>query len=45
MTIMKVVIGKKSWQIPVPAAAVKQEGQTVFIVIGCKGFVDGFFYS
>ena len=43
--ITNVVIGKKSWQIPVPAAAVKQEGQTVFIVIGCKGFVDGFFYN
>ena len=41
--IMKVAKGKKSWLIPVPAAAVKQEGQTVFTVIGCKGFVDGFF--
>lgn len=43
--IVTVAIGKKSWQIPVPAAAVKQEGQTVFVVIGCKGFVDCFFYS
>jgi hypothetical protein len=27
----------------VPAAAVKQEGLAVFIVIGHKGFVDGLY--
>jgi hypothetical protein len=41
--IMTKVTGKKSWQIPVPAAAVIQEGRAVFIVIGRKGFVGGFF--
>jgi len=29
----------------VPAVAVKQEAQAVFKVIGCKGFVGGFFYN
>ena len=29
----------------VPAVAVKQDEQVVFVVIGCKGFVDGFFYN
>jgi hypothetical protein len=37
-------VGKKSWQIPVPAAAAKQEGLAVFVMIGRKGFVDSFFY-
>jgi hypothetical protein len=41
--IMKKITGKKSWQIPVPAAAAKQEGLAVFAVIWCKGFVDSFF--
>jgi hypothetical protein len=41
--IMIQFTGKKSWQIPVPAAAVKQEGLAVLVVIGRKGFVDGFF--
>ena len=41
---MKKITGKKSWQIPVPAAAVKQEGLAVFTVIGRKGSVDSFFY-
>lgn len=45
MMIMTEITGKKSWQIPVPAAAAKQEGQAVFVVIGRKGFVDGFFYG
>jgi hypothetical protein len=43
INIMKNFAGKKSWQIPVPAAAAIQEGQAVFIFIGCKGSVDGFF--
>ena len=42
---MTVIVSKKLWQIPVPAVAVKQEEQVVFVVIGCKGFVDGFFYN
>ena len=45
MMIMTVVIGKKSWQIPVPASAVIQERRAVFAVIGRKGFVGCFFYS
>lgn len=43
--IMTVVAGKKSWLIPVPAAAVKQEGLAVFAVIGRKGSVDSFLYN
>jgi hypothetical protein len=43
--IMTKATGKKSWQIPVPAAAVKQEGHAVFVVIGRKGSVGGFFYN
>lgn len=42
--IMTQITGKKFWQIPVPAAAAKQEERAVFVVIGCKGSVDGFFY-
>jgi len=42
--IMIVAKGKKSWQIPVPAAAVIQEGLALFGVIGCKGYVGCFFY-
>ena len=34
---MTVLRGKKSLQIPVPAVAVKQEGQALFIIIGRKG--------
>jgi hypothetical protein len=45
MMIMTVVIGKKFQQIPVPAAAVIQEEQAVFVVIGHKGIVDSFFYN
>lgn len=41
--IMTLIIGKKSLQIPVPAVAVIQEGQAIFVVIGCKGSVDCFF--
>jgi len=44
MVIMTVATDKKSWQIPVPASAVIQEGRAVFIVIGRKGFVDCFFF-
>jgi hypothetical protein len=43
MTIMTVVSSKKSWQIPVPAAAAKQEGLALFSIIGRKGCVGGFF--
>jgi hypothetical protein len=32
--IMTKATGKKSWQIPVPAAAAKQEGQAVFVACG-----------
>jgi hypothetical protein len=39
---MIIVRGKKSWQIPVPAAAVIQEGLALFGVIGCKGYVGCF---
>lgn len=42
--IMTEVTDKKSWQIPVPAAAVIQEWLAVFVVIGRKGPVDCFFY-
>jgi hypothetical protein len=35
--MMTVFRGKKSLQIPVPAVAVKQEGQALFIIIGRKG--------
>jgi hypothetical protein len=41
---MNFVTGKKSWQIPVPAAAAIQEGLAVFAAIGCKGPADCFFY-
>jgi len=41
--IMTVVRGKKSLQIPVPAVAVIQEGQALFVVIGRKGYVNCFF--
>ena len=41
--IMTVFRGKKSLQIPVPAVAVIQEGLTLFVIIGRKGNVDGFF--
>lgn len=41
--IMTVFRSKKSFQIPVPAEAVKQEGQALFVVIGLKGCVNGFF--
>jgi len=37
MTIFK----KKSWAIPVPAVAVIQVGQALFIVIECKEWKDG----
>ena len=42
---MKVTVsrGKKSLQIPVPAVAVIQEGQALFVVIGRKGHVNRFF--
>lgn len=33
---------KKSWPTPVPAAAVIQGGQALFILIGRKGYVGGF---
>ena len=42
---MTVIIDKKSQPIPVPAAAVIQEGQAVFVVIEHKGIVDSFFYN
>ena len=42
--IMTIVVSKKFWQIPVPAAAVKQEEQVVFVIIGRKGCVDCFFF-
>ena len=45
MMIMTEVTGKKYWQIPVPAVAVIQEMLAVFVVIGCKGFVNSFFYG
>ena len=40
--IMTVFIGKKFWLIPVPAVAVIQEGQVVFVVIKLKGCVGCF---
>jgi hypothetical protein len=42
--IMTVFSSNKFWQIPVPAAAVKQEEQVVFVIIGRKGCVDCFFF-
>jgi hypothetical protein len=39
------VKSKKFWQIPVPAAAAIQEEQAVFIVVACKGYVNGFFLN
>ena len=41
--IMTVLRGKKSLLIPVPAVAVIQEGQALFIIIGRKGQVNGFY--
>jgi len=41
---MTVFSSNKFWQIPVPAAAVIQEEQVVFVIIGCKGCVDCFFF-
>lgn len=43
MKIMTLFRGKKSLPIPVPAAAVIQEGLVVFNIIKCKGYVGGFF--
>jgi len=43
MMIMTLFRGKKSLPIPVPAAAVIQEGLVVFNIIKCKGYVGGFF--
>ena len=43
--IMTVFRGKKSLQIPVPAVAVIQEGQALFVIIGRKGYVNRFFYA
>ena len=40
---MTVFRGKKFLQIPVPAAAVKQEELAVFVIIGRKGYVIGAF--
>lgn len=37
--------GKKSLQIPVPAVAVIQEGQALFVIIGRKGHVNCFFIT
>lgn len=37
---MTVAGGKKSLQIPVPAVAVIQEGQALFVIIGRKGHVN-----
>jgi len=42
--IMNYFNNKKSLLIPVPAVAVIQEGQVVFIVIKFKGQVDGFYF-
>ena len=36
------VLGKEAPANSVPAAAVIQERLTLFVVIGCKGYVDGF---
>ena len=41
--IMTEFRGKQSLQIPVPAVAVIQEGQALFVIIGCKGYVNGSF--
>lgn len=40
---MTVSRSKKSLQIPVPAVAVIQEGQALFVIIGRKGHVNGSF--
>jgi len=45
MKIVTVIRSKKFWQIPVPAAAVKQEERAVFVIIGRKGYVGGFFFN
>jgi len=42
MKIMTVIISKKSQLIPVPAAAVIQEEQALFVFIESKGCVVGF---
>ena len=43
--IMTVFRDKKLCQIPVPAVAVKQEEQALFVVIGRKGYVGGYFFN
>jgi len=43
--IMTLIRSKKSWLTFVPAVAVIQRGQTIFIFIKFKGYVDGLFLN